>query len=105
MCSSQSTANAGQSGTFWDYVYANSGSATPSGSVAIYDDGNFLTTANLVSTGYGYSYVTWTTSSLGVGNHTVKMTYNPSGAFQGSIASLAESINSVTTSTSSDSHS
>jgi murein DD-endopeptidase MepM/ murein hydrolase activator NlpD len=99
--SSQSTANAGQWVSFTDYVYPNSGSAAPTGSVAIYDNGNYVATANLVNTGYGYSYSTWGTSSLSVGSHTIRFAYNGNGSFQTSSASVSELIQATAVSTSS----
>ena len=86
----------GQNLSLYTYVYANAGSAAPTGNVSIYDNNNYLTTVSFSSTWSGGAYATWSTSNLTAGSHTLKAVYNPTGGFQSGGTTTSETVNAAT---------
>ena len=90
LTSTQNPAAAGQPVTF-NIAVANTFSqgGPPTGAVTLTDGNTVLATLPLLP---GAPVVTYTTSTLPIGSHTITATYNPTGGFAGSSASLTETI-------------
>jgi hypothetical protein len=89
LSSSANPSVAGQSVTFTATVTANApGTGNPTGSVSFSIDGGAPTTVQIQNNGGPVLTAILTTSTLSVGSHTVKATYNGSTNFAGSSGSL-----------------
>jgi hypothetical protein len=98
--SSAATLNVGDALRLTDYIYAASGSASPSGSVALLDNGAQIAAASLNTNGYGAAYANFAISNLSAGNHSLKVAYYGNGSFQGSTSyPVTENVNAVAVST------
>ena len=103
LSSSPNPSNFGQSVMFTDVVTNTSGTASPTGSVTFTVTGTAITftTSNLVVGGNTVT-ATWNTPTSGPnelpsGVDTVVATYNPTGDFVGSSASINQTVNASTT--------
>jgi hypothetical protein len=87
LTSSQNPSTVGQSVTFTAIV-APEFSGTPTGSVVFKDGTKTLKTVTLSG-----GVASYTTSTLTSGTHSITATYNGSGSFLGSSASLTQTVN------------
>ena len=76
---------------------ASANPGTPTGTITLTDGATQLTTAALVAINSVASGVTFTTSSLAVGSHTITATYTPTGSFGSGAASLTQNITGLAT--------
>ncbi len=91
LISSANPSNFNQSVTFSAQVTAANG--TPTGNVTFTDGQTALATKPLTSS----ASATYTTSALTAGPHTISVTYNPTGGFETSNASLTQQVNGFPT--------
>lgn len=91
LASTASTSVVGVEVTFTATVSGNSG--TPTSSVTFYDGATPTVSRNV---GSGVTSVSWTTSSLAVGTHSITARFNPNGSYAGSTSSaLAHEVVAV----------
>jgi hypothetical protein len=93
LTSSLNPATVGQSVTFSAQLTATTG--VPTGAIQFLDGTNILSTQPVSGSGSS----AYTTSSLGMGSHTIAANYQPAGNFSASAASLTQVINGYTTGT------